>query len=57
MLQVRLSSKMFLREAKFHQKNGKFGEVYKLIQEIIDSAFPKTTQIPLAQNAIVDSTT
>ena len=23
---------------KFHQKNGKFGEVYKLIQEIIDSA-------------------
>ena len=56
MRQGPLSLKIFLREAKFHQKNGKFGEVYKLIQEIIDSAFPKTTQIP-AQNAIVDSTT
>ena len=56
MLQVPLSLKIFQREAKVpSEKNGKFGEVYKLIQEIIDSAFPKTTQIP--QNAIVDSTT
>ena len=31
---------------KFHQNNGKFGELYKLVQEIIDSAFPKTTQMP-----------
>ena len=53
MQQVPLSLKIFLREAKVPSE--KFGEVYKLIQEIIDSAFPKTTQIP--QNAIVDSTT
>ena len=37
---------IFLREAEVPSENGKFGERYKLIQEIIDSAFPKTTQIP-----------